>query len=424
MLGKTVTERDVLKAVYEIVQDTVNPIYFSVISKHEDKVINRQYSGNKVFDYERIFERIKDTPTLHEETIYLSELIGLLRVQATNLVVEIRDFINLLEKNELQLLIPVFYKSELLAVLVFGKRDVNNPLYIEEEIEFLKSVALITGLSLARAKLYVEVKDLNENLQEKVDEATKELQHKIDEMKRLHRREQDMLDIMGHELRTPMTIVKNGIKLMEMMIDRDVVEVDNEKFLKQIDFIRRATKREIVLIETMLDATKLDGRKLELNVKDVNFERVLEEGKLGIQHKAEEKGLQLVIEHDSDKDWIVKGDPVKLHQVVDNLLNNAVKYTQNGSVKVTLKDVGDKVECRVIDTGVGISEEDQKKLGTKFFRANNYVGGNEESQVVRPGGSGLGLYVTFGLVKAMGGSIKIKSELGEGSEFTFTVPKK
>jgi len=117
-------------------------------------------------------------------------------------------------------------------------------------------------------------------------------------------------------------------------------------------------------------------------------------------------------------------DRTRIQEVMDNLLSNAIKYTLRGEVNIDIKTEKNNVYIAVQDTGMGIHKEDIPNLGKKFFRARQYIKSDkgQTGGVVRPGGTGLGLYVSFNLVELMGGKIKIDSELGKGSTFTFNVP--
>ena len=112
-------------------------------------------------------------------------------------------------------------------------------------------------------------------------------------------------------------------------------------------------------------------------------------------------------------------------EVLNNLISNAVKYTKQGEVLVKARDFGGFIEVSVADTGNGIAKEDIPKLGQKFYRVTNYIKSkdSDDFDIVRPGGTGLGLYVSFNLIKKMGGDIRVESEVGKGSKFVFTLPK-
>jgi signal transduction histidine kinase len=430
-LGKAVTEREVLSELFKLVKETINPIYFSVITENDDKVINRQYSGNKVFDYKKVFETVKNTSELNKESITLNELAGMFQVQRYGYIDRLSKFIKLLQVNNIHLLVPVYYQDNLVALFVLGKRDLNSSIYIAEEIEFLESLAMITGASLARASLYEQVQDLNANLQKKVKKATKEIREKNEQLEETLRKERDMIDIMGHELRTPMTIVRNYFELLKKMLARidlervESEEVSQEKYKKYISVIHENIEREIKLINALLSATKIDDSRLELNKQPVDIVDVIQDAITGQERVAKEKGLDLRFKNPPDVKQFpeVLADRVRIQQVMDNLLNNAVKYTQEGSVEVRLSKEGKFAKIEVEDTGVGIPKKDIKNLGKKFYRSRQYTNeADDRASLVRPGGTGLGLFVTFGLVRAHGGKIEVESEVGKGSTFSFTVP--
>jgi signal transduction histidine kinase len=140
---------------------------------------------------------------------------------------------------------------------------------------------------------------------------------------------------------------------------------------------------------------------------------------------AESKGLELINEI-PDEEILLIADRIRIQQVLDNLVSNALKYTKYGKVTIKLEQSDDTVTMSVTDTGEGISAEDLNKLGQKFFRVKNFVkseGKLGDRQIVRPGGTGIGLYVVFQLVKAMQGKIEVTSQLGEGSTFSVILPR-
>jgi len=137
----------------------------------------------------------------------------------------------------------------------------------------------------------------------------------------------------------------------------------------------------------------------------------------GHEIDVEEKGIKFVSNVDPNTPNVY-ADRVRVVEILNNLISNAIKYTQQGQVTVTTKYDENFVTVIIQDTGKGIPKENLPKLGEKFYRIDNYLG----SEIVRPGGTGLGLYVTFGLVRLMGGDIWVESEMDKGSTFTFTLP--
>ncbi len=305
-------------------------------------------------------------------------------------------------------------------ILVFYQKK-SFDAFTKEELDVIDRIAYKLSVIFERNRLYKDVKGFSNVLQKKVDEQTQELKIKYVELEKANQKEKDMLDILGHELRTPITIARNAISLM--ISNRGAEKVDEEKFSKYLDMADENIKREIVLLETMLSATKIDNAKLELKLEKVDMLDVIHDTLLAEESKAKEKGLQIKTELPSE--CFIFVDRVRIQEVVDNLINNAVKYTNEGSVKIILEENHDFALLSIIDTGIGISAQDLKNLGKKFYRANNYLEKSEKADfhVVRPGGTGLGLYVTFELVTAMGGEIVVASSLGKGTRFTAYLPK-
>jgi len=160
-----------------------------------------------------------------------------------------------------------------------------------------------------------------------------------------------------------------------------------------------------------------------LKLEEIDIVKEIEMAIVGHEFKAKEKGLGLVNSVLKDTPSIF-ADHARLIEVLNNLIDNAIKYTERGTVTIDSSFDEKMVYISVIDSGQGISEEDIANLGKKFFRVGNYLNkGEGKPDVVRPGGTGLGLYVTFGLVEKMGGKITVESKIGVGSTFTFSLPR-
>lgn len=415
-LGKVVTEDNVLEELHKTVKETINPIYFSIIVDRESEVVNKQYTGNKVFDANKVYEIVSSPLFLGKNSISLGELIGVFQVDDPEYKSKYIEFINILEKNDLYLLIPVYYNKKIMSILVLGKRDLNSTMYIQQEITFLQSLASLTGASLARATLYHQIESFSEKLKEEVNEKTQELQQKVLELEEARRKERDMIDIMGHELRTPATIVKLNASLLEKYIDSNP-----ENFQKYLDRIKNSIENEIRLIDTLLSSAKLEGQKIDINKERISIPEQIETVLHGYEYQVEAKGLKIISDIDENIQDVY-ADKVRVVEVLDNLISNAIKYTDEGSIIVKTECTDDYVKTSVIDSGKGIPSEELPKLGRKFHRIEEYIDENKENPIVKPGGTGLGLYVVFALVELMGGKIWINSQLGKGSTFTFTLP--
>ncbi len=325
-------------------------------------------------------------------------------------------------KTKLDLIILLHNKNNIFGYI--GVRFNSPDIYLDtEDIADLNELAKNLSITLYVTYLYQQVNSFNETLQKEVKLATSKLQKQLDKMKEMRRKEQDMMDIMGHELRTPLSVVKNAIDLLKMT--HSAGTLNDEVFNKYINMADDNAKREIRLLETMLAATKFDKKKMQFNLTKVDFIELANTSLLAFTKKAKEKGLQLTFKKPKQKHLYILADRDKAQEIIDNLVDNAIKYTEKGSVTITLKEEGKYIKLSVKDTGVGIAKKDIKKLGRKFFRAQQYLNDDDKKapSIVRPGGTGLGLYVVFSLIKGMKGKYKVESELGKGSNFMVWLPK-
>ena len=301
------------------------------------------------------------------------------------------------------------------------KRGSSSSITLREK-QFLVSIVNAFSLGISRGKMHSQLEDVNVLLQHKVDLQTQELRVKIQELQEARQKENDMIDIMGHELRTPATIVKINAQLLDKF-DKEI-ESDPNAYRRYVDRIKIAVENEIKLINKLLSSAKLEGDKITIEQEEVDLLEEIGMAIHGNENDAQDKGLTIIDSVPKDIPHVY-ADRARVAEILNNLISNAIKYTNEGSVTVSGNFNNFDVEISVADTGVGISKENLSKLGQKFYRVSNYTGVGilNKVDIVRPGGTGLGLFVTFNLIKKMGGTIRVESELGKGSKFVFTLPR-
>ena len=247
-------------------------------------------------------------------------------------------------------------------------------------------------------------------------EESKELREARDDALRANQAKSDFLANMSHEIRTPL----NAILGMNEMIMREA-----KGNLKKYSYnIKSAGETLLSIINDILDFSKIESGKMEIISANYSLSSVLNDLYNMISYKAGQKGLEFNIEVSPTIPDALHGDEVRLRQILVNILNNAVKYTPKGSVTFIVRagDGGisdDSMELEFIcrDTGLGIRDEDKKRLFSKFQRLDMKKNRNIE-------GTGLGLAITTSLVQMMKGSISVESTYGEGSTFTIRLPQR
>lgn len=317
---------------------------------------------------------------------------------------------------------PITYRAGLRGLYVLGSKIYPEP-YTQNDFSKMENFVTFGASAFERAQLYAQVVTFNVTLQTKIAKATEELQQKYAELKQIRDKERDMIDIMGHELRTPLSIVKVSLSALDLKAQKDPVKFDYQTYKEYLPRITDALERESQLLETMISSTKIDAKRMEVHPEEVNLVSIIEDSIIGQKELVLQKGLKVKFSR-PEREIKVFADKVRLGEVLDNLIGNAVKYTQKGYVAIRIDNEDKFIRVSVQDTGPGIPDESLPRLGEKFFRVKQHLNeGESDVQVVRPGGTGLGLYVSFGLVELMGGKVTVESKVGEGSTFSFTVPK-
>jgi signal transduction histidine kinase len=328
-----------------------------------------------------------------------------------------------MSKYELEVILPLKEEQKVRGLLLVGFKEAKAP-YNPQELKLLSSIAETMSLGIGRALLYKEIQQFNETLQKKVTNATTELQTKnkaleeaLLKLEEVRRQEKDMLDVMGHELRTPISIARNSVVTLQKHISKN--DTDPEKLTKYTKMAVESIRREIALIETFLSTTKLEGGRMQVNTEKVSLKEVVHESLEGHIELSKRNNTKVIF-NEPENDIFVIADKIRIQEVMDNFLNNAIKYTGEGNVEIKMYITDGLGWIDVKDDGIGISAENLQKLGRKFFRAQTLY--NQSNNVVNPSGTGLGLFVSFQLIDLMKGKRKITSQEGTGSTFSFGLP--
>src|SRR6476646_2206814 len=267
--------------------------------------------------------------------------------------------------------------------------------FTDKQIALVETFADQAVIAIENVRLFDEIQDKNRQLQLASENKSQ------------------FVSSMSHELRTPLNAI---IGLTEMMVT-NAARFGTEKAQEPLQRVNRAGTHLLGLINQVLDLSKIEAGKLELNPQTVQLALLIEEVIGTARQLAEPNHNRLVVEVQENL-GLLTVDPMRLRQILLNLLSNACKFTKEGEVKLQARRMSngrDVIELSVFDTGIGMTPEQQAKLFEEFTQA-------DVTTAQRFGGTGLGLAITRKLARLMGGDVTVASEPGKGSIFTVRLP--
>ncbi|MDQ3557069.1 MAG: ATP-binding protein, partial [Gemmatimonadota bacterium] len=297
--------------------------------------------------------------------------------------------------------------------------EVVSEKILDERGESNAIVSIVHDLTKAveNERLAGELAQLNQGLEERIESATealaernRRLEWQSHELERAYRLKSEFLATMSHELRTPINALLGYTALLQDRIYGDLAPRQEQALAR----MRVATTHLLELVNDILDLAKIEAGKMPIHPERVDLAVLIRELSETFEPMVRARGLDYAVELPSELPFL-ETDRTRVKQVLLNLLSNAVKFTPSGSIRVRAKNVESGVEVAVVDTGIGIPEEE---IGTIFedFRQLDQTATREY------GGTGLGLSITEKLLGLLGGSIRVTSRAGEGSVFTFRLP--
>jgi len=289
--------------------------------------------------------------------------------------------------------VPMLREGVPIGVLALARSEVRP--FTDKQIDLVSTFADQAAIAIENVRLFDEIQDKSRQL-------AVASEHKS-----------QFLASMSHELRTPLNAI---IGLTEMMVT-NAARFGTEKALEPLRRVNAAGTHLLSLINEILDLSKIEAGKLELNLEPVNLPRLIDEV-IGTAAQLAEKNKNRLIVEAQENVGSLTADSMRLKQILLNLLSNACKFTKEGKVALRVRKVADGrdwVELAVADTGIGMTAEQQARLFQDFAQADSFT-------ARRYGGTGLGLAISRKLARMMGGEVTVTSEPGKGSVFTVRLP--
>lgn len=295
--------------------------------------------------------------------------------------------------------------------LVMGPRKSGSK-YSSDDIKTLEAITSSLSIALQNAFQFEEIQQFNMTLQQRVEDATRKLKTSNEKLKKMDEAKDEFISMASHQLRTPLTSVKGYVS---MVLDGDVGPItDQQRQLLKQSFL--SSERMANLISDLLNLSRINTGKFAMELVPIDLRQIIATELEQLRDTAESKGLSITYKA-PETFPILTLDENKMHQVVMNLVDNAIYYThEGGTIALTLTETPSAVEFRVTDTGIGVPRDDQRHLFSKMYRAEN-------ARRARPDGTGLGLFMVKKVVVAQGGAILFDSVEGKGSTFGFRFNK-
>lgn len=315
----------------------------------------------------------------------------------------------LLRSHKLALVLKLKNDSETRGLLCLGAHLTSH--FSNRDIKVLDTISDSLAIAIQNAVSVHEVRELNDTLQQRIDNATRELRRSNSQLQRLDEAKDEFISMASHQLRTPLTSIKG---YLSMLIEGDLGEVSkDQKHVLNEAFI--SSERMVRLIGDFLNVSRLQTGKFVIEKRPVDLAQLVQRELEALESNASARGMKFEYKKPKNLPQL-ELDENKIEQVVMNFADNAIYYAKEKSkIVVTLKKVGEWIEFNVKDTGIGVPKDDQAHLFTKFYRASN-------ARKARPDGTGVGLFLAKKVIDDHNGSIVFSSVEGKGSTFGFKLP--
>ena len=311
--------------------------------------------------------------------------------------------------HQIEIALPLIREGSLVGYLCMGEHQASN--YNTRDYKTIAAISDELIIAIQNIMSVQAVRELNSNLQQKIQDATKELRLSNNQLQKLDKAKDEFLSLASHQLRTPLTSVKG---YLSMVLEGDVGKISqNQKRMLKEAF--NSSERMVNLINDFLNVSRLQTGKFSIEKTSVDLSDVVEQELNSLKSSALSRGLTFI--YKKPKDFpVLDIDESKIRQVIMNYADNAMYYSPEGSkIIIKLEQKPNKIIFTVKDKGIGVPKSEQAQLFTKFYRASN-------AKLQRPDGTGVGLFLAKKIIDDHGGQLIFDSVEGKGSTFGFELP--
>ncbi len=372
----------------------------------ENKFLLRLNTGYSAQEINNLQNEMQSNQSAYLDLIEGRETIS--SISMTDAV--FKDKINSLFKVLYFALSPILPKEGKKGILFVGTENTDTAI-TEGDEELITILANQIGQALENARLFEKTWAAHQELEKKVEQRTRELRFALEEVKKVSRRKTDFISSVSHELRTPLTSIKGYASIL---LTGKLGDLPPEAKAR-LEKINRHSDELTHLVNDLLDIARIESNKVTMRAEPQDLREIVAgvSDLLAVQLK--EKDIELSIQVPEEVKNVL-ADKSQLSRVFINLINNAIKFTPaKGKITVTGQRINKEVQVDIADTGCGIPEEALENLFQEFYRADNPI--NEQVK-----GTGLGLALVKHIIEAHQGKIWVKSKVGAGSTFSFTLP--
>ena len=318
----------------------------------------------------------------------------------------------MLEKYGIEVFVPLLNRGSVNGFMIFTHKN-NGTAYNLEDIKLIDNVRNELAVAVENSRSFSQIQQFNSSLQAKIEQATAELTKANEALQKQDSVKNDFISMISHQLGTPLAVMDGFLTL----IVQGFYGKTNEKMQEALEKTLSRTRNMKGLVFDLLNISRMTAGKFFLEISDVDMAKVVSEEIEELQRQAHDRNVKLNYHAPEHTMPTIKVDEPKTRQAILNLINNAIYYSPNGTVDVYLDSDSTNIIFKVVDTGIGVPDEEKEHLFTKFFRADN---ARKES----PNGTGIGLYLVKRVITDQHGKLIFTSQVGKGSVFGFTLPIK